>query len=432
MLKRTIRTAMAAAVSCALWHAPVQAAEGPAIKALVGGTVVDVEAGKTIPDAVVLVEGERIAAVGRRGEVAIPEGAEQVDATGKWLLPGLMNMHVHLGLKLPGAAALALLHETEAELALRMAKNARDTLMTGTTTIRDPGDDRRADIALDKAIKRGDFIGPRIFSAGVPIGPTGGHGSEPGTTGIDGPDAVMTAVRSEIAAGASWIKLMISRGIASYSGDIAASDMTLEEMRAAVNVASRHGVKVTAHSGSPLATMEALDAGVSCFEHGYFLTEEVFRRMKKEGAWYVPTIVVSQAGAMEFFRKIGSPQWYLDRARSVGESHWKALQTAIKVGVNIAMGSDQFPFEPNEGTVASVREIELYVDAGMTPIQALRTATTQPARLLGVEKDLGTITPGKYADIIMVTGDPTEDISALRTIGFVMKGGEIYRNDWAE
>src|SRR5690606_36447741 len=125
-------------------------------------------------------------------------------------------------------------------------------------------------------------------------------------------------------------KLMISRGIASYSGDIAASDMTLEEMRAAVNVASRHGVKVTAHSGSPLATMEALDAGVSCFEHGYFLTEEVFRRMKKEGAWYVPTIVVSQAGAMEFFRKIGSPQWYLDRARSVGESHWKALQTAIR------------------------------------------------------------------------------------------------------
>src|SRR5690606_18920112 len=118
--------------------------------------------------------------------------------------------------------------------------------------------------------------------------------------------------------------------------------------KAAVDIAHRQGVKVTAHTGSAPATLEALEAGVDSFEHGYFLTEEVFRKMKKQGAWYVPTIVVSQKGALEFFAKIGSPQWYLDRAKSVGEDHWKSLQTAIKVGVNIAMGSDQFPHEPNE------------------------------------------------------------------------------------
>jgi imidazolonepropionase-like amidohydrolase len=207
--------------------------------------------------------------------------------------------------------------------------------------------------------------------------------------------------------------------------------MTFAEMRAAVDIAERAGVRVTAHSGSPQATLEALEAGVMSFEHGYFLTEDVFRKMKKADAWYVPTIVVSQAGAQEFFQKIGSPPWYLARVASVGEAHWQALQTAITVGVNIAMGSDQFPFEPNEGTVASVREIELYVAAGMTPLRALRSATVETARLLGIERELGTIEAGKLADLLLLDADPLADIAALRSIGLVMKGGEILRNDWA-
>lgn len=421
---------MAAAPRTAAAAAP--APPPAAATAIVGGTVVALGGGDPVEDAVVLIEGERIAAIGARGSVDIPDGAEIVDASGRWLLPGLMNMHVHFGLKLPGAESAKLQHETDVELALRVAANARRSLLSGTTSVRSPGDRRHAAIALDAAIKRGDFIGPRIWSAGEPIAPTGGHGSAPDEEGYDGPYEVMKAVRREMRDGADWIKLMISRGIASPSGSIAASDMTLAEMRAAVDVAHRHGVKVTAHSGSPSATLEALEAGVDCFEHGYHLTEDVFRAMKREGAWYVPTIVVSQAGAMEFFEKIGSPPWYLARAKSVGEAHWKALETAIEVGVNIAMGSDQHPYEPNEGTVASVRETELYVEAGMTPVQALRAATIRAATLLGAEDDLGTLEPGKYADIVMVAADPAEDISALRTIGFVMKGGETVRNDWSD
>lgn len=424
------RICAAAAVSVLAMCAGQTVFAEESTRAIVGATVVDLAEGRAIEGAVVLVRGERIVRVARQDSIDLSEDMDVVDLSGKWLLPGLMNMHVHLGLKLPGKPRMELADETEVELALRAAKNGRDTLLAGTTTIRDVGDPGRASIAFDQAVKRGDFIGPRIYSVGKPICPTGGHCS--GLVGKDnGPVAVTESVRHEMWRGASWIKLKISGGISDQSGPIAASDMTLEEMTAAVDAAHRHGVRVTAHTGSPEATLEALQAGVDCFEHGYYLTEEVFKDMKSADAWYVPTIVVSEKGAMEFFEKIGSPDWYLQRVEAVGKVHWQALQTAIKVGVNIAMGTDQFPFEPNGGTVASVRELELYVDAGMTPIQALRTATTDAAEMLGATRDLGSIEQGKYADIIAVTSDPTVDIRALRTIGFVMKGGQVVRNDWA-
>jgi imidazolonepropionase-like amidohydrolase/ketosteroid isomerase-like protein len=399
------------------------------VKALVGGTVVDLAQGRAIPNAVVLIDGERIRAVGPAATVPVPADAEVIRTDGRWLLPGIMDMHVHLGLVLPGAQGEELAHESEAALALRMARNAEATLRAGTTTVRLTGEDKHADLALKASIDRGLAPGPRIFSSGEPLIPTGGHGAEFLASGVDGPDEVTKFVRKQIQAGASWIKLMISKGLADTRGDIAASDMTPAEMRTAVEIAHAHGVKVTAHTGSPVATLQALDAGVDCFEHGYFLDEKVFREIKRLDRWYVPTIVVSQAGALEFFRKIGSPPWYLERAKSVGVAHWQALRTAIATGVNIAMGTDQFPFEPNEGTVAAVRETELYAEAGMTPLQALRAAMVNPAKMLGVEKDLGGIAPGKYADIIAVSADPLASVRALRTIDFVMKGGMVVRDD---
>jgi imidazolonepropionase-like amidohydrolase len=139
--------------------------------------------------------------------------------------------------------------------------------------------------------------------------------------------------------------------------------------------------------------------------------------------------VVTDEGAMEFYKKIGSPPWYLDRVRSTRVDHHKMLQTAIKVGVNIALGTDQFPFEPNAGTTATVHEAELYVAAGMTPLDALRAATLQPARMLGVEKEVGSLTAGYYADLIALDSNPAQDIRALRTISFVMKGGQVIRHE---
>jgi imidazolonepropionase-like amidohydrolase len=207
--------------------------------------------------------------------------------------------------------------------------------------------------------------------------------------------------------------------------------MTPEEINAVVDAAHRFGVKVAAHSGSSAATSVAVDAGVDSIEHGYTLDREVLRKMHKAGTWLVPTIVVSQPATAPFFERIGSPQWYLDRRDSVGRLHWEALKTAIEEDVNIALGTDQLPHEPNDGTTATVREAEYYVEAGMTPLEALRAATIEPARMLGADDEVGSLTVGKYADIVAVGADPLADIGALRTISFVMKGGTVYRDDGA-
>jgi imidazolonepropionase-like amidohydrolase len=414
---------------CAIIGGQVYAAEPGVTKALVNATIVDLDGGAPLREAVVLIEGERITAIGSAEDISIAPGMEVVDVAGTWLIPGLMNMHVHLGLVLPGKLEAELAHETEGELTLRMAQNARETLDAGVTTIRLPGDQRHGDLALKKAIAKGQAEGPRIFSSGEALVITGGHGSEQGVTYNDGPYELMKAARREISAGASWVKILISGGIATDGGDISQALMTSEEINAVTDAAHRFGAKVSAHSGSAVATDIAVDAGVDSIEHGYFLDRPVLKKMAKAGTWYVPTIVVSQPASQPFFEKIGSPQWYLDRRNSVGKEHWKALQMAIEEGVNIGLGTDQLPAEPNDGTTATAREAQYYVEAGMTPLQALRSATIETARMLGAEDEIGSLEVGKYADIVAVDGNPAEDIKALRTIRLVMKGGQIYRNE---
>ncbi len=399
------------------------------MKALVGATVVDLEGRTPLRDAVVLVDGDRISAIGAAGSLDVPEDAEVIELGDAWLIPGLMNMHVHLGLVLPGKMAAELGDETEGELTLRMAEAARESLQAGVTTIRLPGEQRHGDLALKSAIAKGQAHGPRIFSSGESLVITGGHGSEPGVTYSDGPYELVKAARREISAGASWVKILISGGIATDGGDIAEALMTPEEIRAVVDAAHRFGAKVAAHSGSPAATDIAVEAGVDSIEHGYFLDRPVLRKMSRQGTWLVPTIVVSQPATQPFFERIGSPEWYLKRRDSVGKEHWKALETAIDEGVNIALGTDQLPAEPNDGTTATAREAQYYVEAGMSPLQALRAATIEPARMLDADDETGSLAQGKYADIVAVDRDPTEDITALRNILFVMKGGYVYRNE---
>jgi imidazolonepropionase-like amidohydrolase len=421
MLKR------ACAVLILLFATDAAAQVTAQVTALVGGNVVGIDGEAAIQNAVVLIEGERVKTVGPAATVQIPPGAKIVPLNGKWLLPGLMNMHVHLGLRLPGAAGAALANETDPQQVLRMAQNARLSLLSGVTTVRLVGENHGNDFALKAAIQRGEATGPRIETAGEIIVPTGGHGR----LEADGPYGLAKAAREQIKKGATWIKIAVSGGIADTHGSITAAPMTDEEMSTIIEVAHRNGVKITAHNGSNEAAAQALKFGIDGFEHGYHLSEATLKQMKAKGTWLVPTIVVSQQGAMEFFKKIGSPDWYLDRARSTGKDHWAMLQTAIKVGTPIALGTDQFPFEPNEGTTATVREAELYVEAGMTPLAALRAGTVECARMLGLEKDIGRVGPGKYADIIAVDADPTKDIKTLRTISFVMKNGDVVRNDAA-
>ncbi|KQX25170.1 amidohydrolase [Sphingomonas sp. Root50] len=386
--------------------------------ALTGANVVDVDGKAPVRNAVVVIDGERIQAIGPASTTPVPAGARVIPLDGKWLIPGLMNMHVHLALNLPGASRVY--NEGRDSIALRMLDNAQKSLRSGVTTIRLTGAQEGADFTLKKMIDSGVFDGPRIHTAGSSIVATGGHGS----TEVNGAAEFSRAVREQIKQGATWIKLGISGGISDTHGEIAASPFTDDELKTAIEVAHRNGVKVTGHNGSPLSAETALDAGIDGFEHGYFLTPPVLTRMKQKGVWLVPTIVVSQSDAKAFYRKIGSPDWYLARVDSVGKAHWQMLRNAIRIGTPIALGSDQYPWEPNEGTTATIREAELYVDAGMTPLQSLRSATIESARMLGVEKEVGALRPGYLADIVAVDSDPTVDIRALRTIGFVMKGGK--------
>jgi imidazolonepropionase-like amidohydrolase len=397
----------------------------PRMTALVGGTVVATDGAPSIRNATVLISGDRIVQVGPADSISLPAGTQTIAMNGKWLIPGLMNMHVHLGLKLPGAAGDSLVDETDTEEVLRMAGNARRSLLSGVTTVRLVGEDHGTDFALRRAIERGEVIGPRIKTAGEVIVPTGGHGS----LEADGPYGLARAVREQIKQGADWIKIAISGGISDPQGDISAAPMTDEEMSVLIEVAHRNGIRVTAHNGSNEAARQALRFGIDGFEHGYHLKLDVLKDMKAKGVWLVPTIVVTQPGALEFYRKIGSPGWYLERVKSTGADHWEMLRNAIRLGVKIALGTDQFPFEPNDGTTATVAEAELYVKAGMTPLQALQAGTAKAAEMLQMGSDLGSIGIGKLADIDALGADPLKDVHALRTVDFVMKGGVVYRDD---
>ena len=393
---------------------------------LVGCTVVDPGADAPLPDTAVWIDGERIKRVGPNAELlreARAAGdAEIVDLGGAHLLPGLMNMHVHLGLRLPGMHELD--GETPPARALRMARNARETLHSGVTTVRLVGEFGGTDLALRAAIARGDVEGPRIYTAGAPIICTGGHGHGPaGGIEADGPAEVRKAVRGQLKVGVDLIKIMISGGIAGENETISTAQLDADEMQAITTVAHGWGRKVAAHAGPASVIDEAIDAGIDCIEHGYFLSEEVARRMAEAGTWLVPTIVVSRC--RDFYAKIGAPGWMVERALAAGELHFAGLQHAIRSGVRIAMGTDMLPAEPFDGTNATVREMEFMADAGMSPLDVVRSATVRAAELLGVEHELGRVAEGMIADLIAVPGDPTRNVSALRDVSLVVKSGAI-------
>jgi imidazolonepropionase-like amidohydrolase len=392
-------------------------------------SVVDVVSGTVTPNAAVLVEDTRIAAIGPTTTLqAQTPDANKIDLAGAHVLPGLINMHVHFGLILPGVAGDRMQNETEAALALRMAQNARKALLSGVTTVRLTGERRHADFALKSSIARGETMGPRIFSAGMACIATGGHGhTRAGTIEADGPDGFRRVVREQLKAGADFIKICISGGIAGEHEAIRDAQLSIDEMRAVMQTAHASGKKVTAHAGPAGAIRDAIECGLDCVEHGYFLTDDVIQLMVDHNAWLVPTIAVSRCE--EFYAKIGAPDWMVRKALAAGELHWAALEKAIHAGVNVALGTDMLPAEPFDGTTSTIRELEFYVAAGMTPVDALRSATIKPAEWLAVSDQLGTLEPGKLADLIAVDRDPTQNISNMRHLRFVMHHGQLVRHD---
>lgn len=393
---------------------------------IAGARVFDGERQSAGSDLGVWIEGDRVRTVGPVDDVvreARQDGGEPqlVDVRGATVMPGLINMHVHLDLALPGDME-AVSRLSRPALALHMANGARETLRSGVTTIRMVGTADHVDFALRRAIDQ-DFVdGPRIRTAGQLICCTGGHGWSKGRE-ADGAAGFAQAVREQVRAGADLIKFALSGGIAGEHEGIATPQLRDDELAALLEVAHAWGRKVTAHAGPAGPIEKAVHAGLDCVEHGYELTDELCELLVERQVTYVPTIVVSRC--KEFFDYHRVPAWMQERALSSGPRHWESLQKAIQHGVEIALGSDMPPHAAYDETSATVRELEFMVEAGMSPEAAIRSATSIPARWLGMSDKVGHLQPGTFADIVVVDGDPVHDISALRRMQLVLKGGEV-------
>ncbi|MER5621537.1 amidohydrolase family protein [Streptosporangium sp. NPDC002544] len=382
-----------------------------------------------IADAAVWIRDDRIAAVGPREQVLERVGeTPRLDLDGAYVTPGLVNMHTHLSLSLPGQGGDSVKNMTAHELVLYMADGARRTLHCGVTTVRCVAEKEHADFALRRAIESGRATGPRIFTAGQALVCTGGHGHEASDTmECDGVDGFRRGVRTQVKAGADLIKIMISGGIAGEHESIDTPQLFSDEMAAALQTAHAWGRKVTAHAGPAAVIAEAVELGLDCVEHGYQLTPEVAKRMAERGTALVPTLLVTRC--KEFFDELGVPQWMQCRSLGAGPRHLESYAMALDAGVEVLLGSDMPPFWDFEGTNASVRELECMSEGGLGPAGALYAGTLGPVRWLGADADLGTVEVGKYADLIAMDADPLADTSAFRGVRWVMKGGRVVRDD---
>jgi imidazolonepropionase-like amidohydrolase len=411
------------AAGLALSPGPAAAADGVVV--LRAARMLDVESGRMLADAVVVVEGERIAAV---NPAELPEGAEVIDLGDRTLLPGLIDLHVHLTSQLEEGFVYRAVTDTAADAAFRAAANARKTLMAGFTTVREAGSGDFVDVALGEAIDRGLVEGPRVVPVGHSLGITGGHcdvtGFAPGileqgpeTGVVDGPWEAVEAVRYQIKHGARWIKICATAGVLSLEGPVGAQQLSDEEMRAIVEEAARHGVKVAAHAHGTEGILAAVRAGVASIEHGSMLTDEAIALMKERGTYLVPTTYLADAIDLEVL-----PPPIRAKAESVLPLAKESVRRAIAAGVPIAFGTDAAVYPHGD----NARELATLVERGMTPLEALRTATVHAAALLGVD-DRGAIAAGRLADLVAVDGDPLADVTTTERVRFVMKGGVVYK-----
>lgn len=407
------------------------AQRAPAPMVLVrAGDLFDAEAGRMVGSRDILIRGDRVAEIGQG--LAAPEGATVIDLSRCSVLPGLIDAHTHLlleqrsGESLSDVAARDQAVQGEVYRALTGAQRARQYLEAGFTSVRDLGNSGQfLDLQLERGVNDGRVPGPRIYGSGPGLAPAGGQ-LEPQPTDphhliageyriVNGADDARAAVRDAAARGADVIKIY-------PEATPQRTRLSVAEMAAIVGEAKRMGIPVAAHATTDTAIREAVEAGVSSVEHGYEISDDTLRLMAAKGVWLVPTYP-SLEMALEFTRNWPSPppREEIDRRLQGGRDH---LMRAHRLGVRIAMGSDlYFPYAAGRGA-GSRGTMDGYVEAGLTPAQALQSATWEAGRLLG-DDALGVLRPRSWADLVAVQGDPTADLSPLRTPRLVMKGGRI-------
>lgn len=383
----------------------------------------------------ILIRNERITAV-QSGYVT-PAGAEVVDLSNATVLPGLIDTHVHISFQFTGANPVAeRMTSTSIDNALRATNYARRTLEAGFTAVRDVSGDTPVVVGLKRAINAGTIAGPRLWVAGTALGPTGGH-SDPHNgldqdlmhphwedSVVDGPDAAAKAVRRLHREGADLVKIMPSGGVLSIGDNPNHQLMSDAEIKSVVDTAHALGMKVAAHAHGKIAIDNASKLGVDSIEHGSFGDTDSYKLMKQHGTYLVPTLLVADTVVqIAKSRPDALPPSSAKKALEVGPITINNLKAAYKAGVKIAFGTDQ-ALSPHG---QNAKEFALMVRAGMTPMDAIIAATSNAADLLGAAADVGSVQPGRYADIIAVAGDPLADVTELERVRFVMKGGAVVK-----
>ena len=408
--------------------------QAPSAKIVVihAGHMLDVKTGKTLSGQTIVIQGDKIASVG--ADAQVPAGATVIELPNATVLPGLIDAHTHITFTPNfGYSRLAISIPREA---LTGARNAKVTLEAGFTTIRNVGASGYADVALRDAVNAGDVPGPRMLVSGPALSITGGHCDNNllpfdyhATNGgvADGVEAVQHKTREIIKYGADLIKVCATGGVLSKGDNPQHSQYTLDEMKAIVADAHRLGRKVAAHAHGAEGIRWASMAGVDSIEHGSYIDDAAIAEMKKNGTYLVPTLYL-----MDWFfenaEKIGTPPDLIAKGKEVMPAARKNVARAFAAGVKVGFGTDAAVYPHG----LNAHEFAVMVKLGLTPLQAIQAATINDADLLGWSDKVGTIEAGKWADIIAVDGDPLADVTTLERVKFVMKCGELIKNQYGK
>jgi imidazolonepropionase-like amidohydrolase len=402
------------------------------------GRLFDATSNSVRENVVIAVLGDRIQNVGPASASTIPEGATVIDLSRATVLPGLIDCHTHLGERADRYDEIYRFKDTPFQSAFAAVVNARKTLEAGFTSVRDVGSRPFLAVDLRKSIKEGLIPGPRIMASGPGISITGGHGDlnnySPQTRVAmfpeerdfqiaDGVDQIRHVVRAQVKYGVDVIKILATGGVLSKGDSPGAPQYTLEELKAAAEEAHAAGRKIAAHAHGAQGIKNAILAGIDSIEHASLVDDEGIRLAKERGVYFVMDIYNDDyilTKAVEF----GLPQENVDKERMVGRLQRENFEKAFKAGVKMAFGTDAGVYAHGD----NAKQFFYMVKYGMTPAQAIRAATSSAADLIGRAKDVGTVETGKYADLIAVTADPLKDVRALEDVGFVMKGGVVYKD----
>ena len=416
---------------CLLLGCQTALAQVTVIKA---GKLIDPDQGTVAANQIIVIRENKVEAVG--ASVAIPQGAQVLDLSNMTVLPGLIDCHTHLADgKFGEGDPMFQLKKLASQTVLESVRNARVTLESGFTTVRDVGVYRALnDIALRDAINRGDIIGPRMYVAGAYITITGGAGAMTGMAPdiqlpwdfhygeANSPWEVRQKIRLLVHDGADHIKVLSSGAVLTHGSNPKSQEFTPEELAAAVDEASHFGLRVAAHAHSPEGIKNAIRAGVASVEHATMIDDEGIALAKQRGT-YLDMDIYDEECIQEQGRNGTMPADFLEHDRELGERHRENFRKAVKAGVKLSFGTDAGVCD--YGTAG--KQFAFMVKYGMTPMQAIQAATSSAADLIGRSDEIGSIKPGKYADVVAVSGDPLQDIHLLENVQFVMKEGKVYK-----